>query len=272
MGRKRITLNCIQNDKARKIVFIQRSKGLLKKISDFSIMCGAEACLIVYDGDGDARPITWPSDPTMVHSIIEKYKQKKNEKAPKAFDLEDFFENRKDMVQYEISRVQKEILKIKYPTWGPCFSNTGEEQLRALIAILDAKIGACDKKINMLKKEKSSEASQQIIFTSSHPNQLGFMQNISQGQLFPIPTIMQNIFQGQLISIPTKPHHDNNGMVDFTNQVDDVHLDSTNQLCEHAHLADPLGEHVSLDSQLVKLDDWANYLGVDLGVGLMHSS
>ncbi|XP_061352571.1 agamous-like MADS-box protein AGL82 [Gastrolobium bilobum] len=116
MGRSRTTFKRIPNDKARKETFMQRRKGLMKKVSEFSTMCGVEACLIVYDENGDAQPMTWPRDPIKAHSIIEKYERQKNKKPLKAFDLEDFFKNKKNMVEAEISRVNKDILKTKYPT------------------------------------------------------------------------------------------------------------------------------------------------------------
>ncbi|XP_027338390.1 agamous-like MADS-box protein AGL80 [Abrus precatorius] len=225
MGRARITLKRIPKERTRKLTFKQRSKGLMKKIAEFSTMCGAEACFIVYDGNGNVEPMTWPEDSRVVHSIIEKYENQKNERPPKTFNIEDFFENRKNMVEAEISRVQKEISKIKYPTWDKSYSKLGEEQLKAFIAMLDAKIGACDHRINMFKNMHQSEANFNFIqnmvhegATSSHASQLNFMQNVSQSQRIPIPLSQIN---------------DNNGMANFTNstnQVDEAYFHRTNML------------------------------------------
>ena len=65
--------------------------------------------MIMYDGNyGDAPPLTWPQDdPIEVHSIIKRYESIKNEKHPKNFDLNNFFEIRKNMVDNDISKVQK---------------------------------------------------------------------------------------------------------------------------------------------------------------------
>lgn len=63
MGRAKIKMKFIENQKARKITFIQRQKGLIKKVSEFSRKFEVEACLVVYDGDdGNARPTIWPQD------------------------------------------------------------------------------------------------------------------------------------------------------------------------------------------------------------------
>ncbi|KAK7304724.1 hypothetical protein VNO77_42611 [Canavalia gladiata] len=342
MGRQRITLKRISNDRTRKNTFKHRANGLVKKIHEFCTMCGAEACFIAYDdGNGNVGPMTWPQDPTLVHSIIEKYERQKNDKPPKTFNLEDFFENRKNTVEAEISRVQKEITKIKYPTWDRSFSELGEEQLRAFIAMLDTKIEACDHRVNMLKNLYQSEANFNLMHNnlvqeganSSHPSQLNFIQNmISQSQLIPSPmeplidnkemvnftnstnhvggacnnriNMLPNFQQGdarfgfipnmvlesasssnprqfncthsmpqnELILATLKPFNNNNRMVDVTNQVNNVPLDSTNyQLGEPKNLANQVGDEFEhwLNESIEIPQDWFNQVGGgDLGGGV----
>ncbi|MCI07242.1 MADS-box transcription factor PHERES 2-like, partial [Trifolium medium] len=43
------------------------------------------------------------------------------------------------------------MLKIMYPTWEESFNSLGEEQMRLFAGILDAKLDACNQKMNMLK-------------------------------------------------------------------------------------------------------------------------
>ena len=243
MGRARAKWSCIPNEKSRKSRFKQRSKGLETKMYKFCTKCGVEACLIAYEDNGDAPPITWPEDPAKVRSIIEKYEAQKNVRPPKIFDLEDFFENRKHMVEAEISRVQKEILKIKYPTWDSHFKSLDEEHLMQFIAILDTKIGACIQRIDMLKNNQQTEIDfnfgQNIMAQSestafvSNPSQLNFMHNSSQIQLVPTPMMSLNHDMGSQSEMlhlgPQMPLLDpnlmqlmgnNNGMVDSTNQLE----------------------------------------------------
>ncbi|AES65823.1 putative transcription factor MADS-type1 family [Medicago truncatula] len=154
MGRPRgkLTLKQIQDKRARKLAFNHRSKRLAKKVSKFSNKFGVEACLIVYDGSGEGRPITMPQDSTIVRSMLENYEQQKIESiTTKIFDVKDYFANKKNKIEGEISKVQKEIVKNKYPTWDPCFINMDGEQLKAFTAIVNAKIEACDQRISMLK-------------------------------------------------------------------------------------------------------------------------
>jgi len=74
MGRARITLKPILNERSRKATFIRRKKGPMKKMSEFSKKCGGKHRLIVYDdGKGDVGPVISPQNPREIHSIIQEY-------------------------------------------------------------------------------------------------------------------------------------------------------------------------------------------------------
>lgn len=191
MGRPKLILKPIPNGRDRDLAFTKRKKALMTKMTEFSNVCGVKACMIMYDGNyGDAPPLTWPQDdPIEVHSIIKRYESIKNEKLPKNFDLNNFFEIRKNMVDNDISKVQKETLKIKYPTWHPSFNNLGVEELRNFIARLDIKLEACNQRNEMSKHNHQNEANfnfmQSMVQSDSvapNPSQLNFMQEISQNQ------------------------------------------------------------------------------------------
>ncbi|GAU47019.1 hypothetical protein TSUD_403290 [Trifolium subterraneum] len=156
MGRGKVTLKYIQNEKDRKISFDHRMEGLTKKVSKFSNNFGVEPCLIVYNGD-DKRSMTWPQDSTIVKKMLEKYEHQKFETAPKIFDVKDYFEYKKNIAEEEITRVRKKIAKKKYPTWSALFRVMGEEQINVCIGMVDAKIQACKQRINMLKNMPQSE-------------------------------------------------------------------------------------------------------------------
>ncbi|XP_061370703.1 agamous-like MADS-box protein AGL103 [Gastrolobium bilobum] len=156
MRRSRKNSKHIPNDRPCKVSFMERRKRLMrlkKEVSDFSTKNGVEAILIAYDGNVDAPPVTWPQNPSKIHSMIEKYERQRNEKSVVTFDLEDYYKNKLNKLEAEISRVQKENIRMKYPTWDPSFDNLGEEELSELIAKLDAKLAACDQRIDTLKKE-----------------------------------------------------------------------------------------------------------------------
>jgi hypothetical protein len=226
-GRGKVTMKRIENEKTRKSAFNQRKEGLTKKVSEFSKKFGAGACLIVYDGDdSDARPMTWPKDLTVVQSMLQKYEVQKIETAPKKFDVKDYFANRKSMVEGEISRVHKKMVMNKYPTWGRCFNNMEMKNLKDFIDIVDLKIQACNKRIDMLKNMQQND----------------LIQNTAKIQSMVAPENVPSQSSHQLDD-PMKQVIDMSEMIDFTN---------------HIEWDDIMAEHEEWDDQLVEFNDCAN--------------
>ncbi|XP_021900917.1 agamous-like MADS-box protein AGL80 [Carica papaya] len=60
MVRKSVKIAYIVNDKARKVAYKKRCKGLIKKVNELSILCDVEACAIIY-GEYSSQPEVWPS-------------------------------------------------------------------------------------------------------------------------------------------------------------------------------------------------------------------
>ncbi|WJX91320.1 hypothetical protein P8452_73114 [Trifolium repens] len=149
MGRSKITMRYIQNENSRKHSFNQRKKGIRSKISKIT-KSGAKICLVMYDGN-NAGPITWPEDLAIVNTMLQEYEHQKIEKTPNIFQIDDYFKIKKDIVKAEITKVRKDILNIKYPTWHPHFNNMDENQLKNFLASIDVKIRTCNLKINTLK-------------------------------------------------------------------------------------------------------------------------
>lgn len=59
MARKKVKLQWIMNDTARRTTYKKRVQGLMKKVKELSILCGVEACAIVYS-PYDPLPEIWP--------------------------------------------------------------------------------------------------------------------------------------------------------------------------------------------------------------------
>ncbi|KAF1892457.1 hypothetical protein Lal_00010922 [Lupinus albus] len=226
MGRSRLTLKHISNDAIRKSTFMKRSDGLMKKVFEYCTLGDiAEACLIVFDNDddvnGDHQPMmTWPEDLTKIHSIIQKYENQKNEEEEPStmFGIQEYFEIKKNLVEADISKVRKEILKVKYPTWDQRFNNLEDEPLLNFIGVLDEKIAACIQRKKLLKIQNELEVIlAQTNNAASNSNQASLMQNNFQSQLIPIP--MDNQVDSSF---------DLSQQVNFADNVD-VALDSTKQ-------------------------------------------
>ncbi|CAO2180206.1 unnamed protein product [Urochloa humidicola] len=60
MARKKVNLQWISNTLIRRATFKRRCKGLMKKASELTTLCGAKACVVVY-GEGKVQPEVWPS-------------------------------------------------------------------------------------------------------------------------------------------------------------------------------------------------------------------
>ncbi|XP_058751315.1 floral homeotic protein AGAMOUS-like [Vicia villosa] len=208
MGRGRITMELIQNEKARKTTFHKRKNGLLKKVNEFSILCDVDICVILYapnfEGQGYVEPETWPRDTKEVERILEKYYNTTSDRRPKIYDVHEYYKERVKKIEFEVSKVRKDKLKLMYPTWDPSFDSIGGEDLRLLARILDAKLDACNQKMNMLKgdfKEKAiaqeSHKVDQLMnapyIASNSSNYYNLMQNnVPQPQIYPPPLININ--------------------------------------------------------------------------------
>lgn len=237
MARPKLILSRISNERERNLAFNRRKNELLKMISEFSEMCGGEACLIIYDGDniGNAPPVTWPQDPNVVQQyLIEKYEQakEKNQTRVKIFDLEEFFETKKHLVESKISNVRKDTFNTNCPIWHQSLNGLGQEQLKNLIVVLDTKIEACDQSIKMLKEDKLKAAQANFLM----------MQYLSQNQAihgYNQLAIASSLFengegssQSQMLQFDPnlmKMAMNNNGLEeDMTNQFD-FPMDCANQ-------------------------------------------
>ncbi|KAK2386016.1 agamous MADS-box protein AGL82 [Trifolium repens] len=88
------------------------------------------------------------------------------------------------------------MLKIMYPTWDESFNSLGAEQMRLLASILDAKLDACNQKMNILKGDAKGKTivhesykvdKPNTYYLTSTPNSyFNLMQNnMSQAQIYP---------------------------------------------------------------------------------------
>jgi hypothetical protein len=88
MTRKKVKLTWIVNDAARKASLKKRRVGLLKKVSELTILCGIEAFVIIYSPD-EPEPAVWPSRPEVRQLLMrfqnmpdmERYKKMTNQES-----------------------------------------------------------------------------------------------------------------------------------------------------------------------------------------------
>ncbi|KAI9318095.1 hypothetical protein BX666DRAFT_1830261, partial [Dichotomocladium elegans] len=52
MGRKKIKIQPIQDDRNRQVTFLKRKYGLMKKAYELSVLCNCEVALIIFNAHG----------------------------------------------------------------------------------------------------------------------------------------------------------------------------------------------------------------------------
>lgn len=52
MGRRKIEIQPILDDRNRSVTFLKRKNGLMKKAYELGVLCGAEVAVIVFAGNG----------------------------------------------------------------------------------------------------------------------------------------------------------------------------------------------------------------------------
>ncbi|XP_057951049.1 agamous-like MADS-box protein AGL80 [Malania oleifera] len=107
MTRKKVKLAYITNDSARKATFKKRKKGLMKKVSELSTLCGIDACAIIYS-PYDSQPEVWPS-PAGAHRVLSKFrKMPEMEQSKKMVNQESFLRQRISKARDQLKKQLKE--------------------------------------------------------------------------------------------------------------------------------------------------------------------
>ncbi|KAF4401446.1 hypothetical protein G4B88_001640 [Cannabis sativa] len=107
MTRKKVKLAYINNDSSRKATYKKRKKGLIKKVSELSTLCGVDACAIIYN-PYDTQPEVYPS-PAGVHRIVKKLKKMPEvEQSKKMMNQEVFLKQKIGKVSEQVKKLKKE--------------------------------------------------------------------------------------------------------------------------------------------------------------------
>ncbi|GLT34881.1 hypothetical protein SLA2020_093720 [Shorea laevis] len=160
MGRGKLSLELIKNEKSRVLTFRKRLKGLMKKAHEFTTLCGVKACMIIYGPPNlKGMPTTvdiWPSDSAEVKAVIDQYKEAADlfeTKLKKPFNLVDFFAVRRRMINDEIAKLRRKgSLEAKYPIRDDQIKNLSLNQVKILNSKFDSKIEAAKSKLKTMKR------------------------------------------------------------------------------------------------------------------------
>ncbi|KAI3803911.1 hypothetical protein L1987_32076 [Smallanthus sonchifolius] len=129
MGRAKLRMELIPKEKTRNTTYHKRKLGIIKKATEFTILCDVDTVIIIYPPNSD-KPEIWPENPTKVKKIIACYNAKKTDSGKRSYDLNDFFEDRKKKIEDELVKTRKKNMEARYATWFDEFNALTESQLR----------------------------------------------------------------------------------------------------------------------------------------------
>ena len=156
---KKITSKLIENKTRRKACYKKRLKGLFTKMEQVTILCGIEACAVVF-GPGDTKPSIWPSH-TVAEDLITKFEsmsldvQSKNKT-----DQLTFLEDKGKKLEASLAKIDKENEETLMGAYMHQIENEGKslddfdhDVLNRLIAFTLEKIKITRKRSRHLENE-----------------------------------------------------------------------------------------------------------------------
>ncbi|EEF50898.1 agamous-like MADS-box protein AGL90 [Ricinus communis] len=188
MGHSRIKMELIEKESTRMLTYQKRKKSLVKKVSEFSILCGVEACLIIFAPKHKDQPVkkldtVWPPNSDEAKSIINKYK--KTDQA-RCYLVSHYFLDKKKKLDVEISKLQKQVYEAIYPSWDIHLDNFSEDRLRVLLTRLESKLQVADQKLNLFQDNQNNQMDMFVprMIYNSH-NMECYMTRSDNLQVFP---------------------------------------------------------------------------------------
>ncbi|GJT11590.1 agamous-like MADS-box protein AGL80 [Tanacetum coccineum] len=158
MTRKKVKLAFIINDSARKATFKKRKKGLMKKVSELSTLCGIDACAIIYS-PYEAQPEVWPNNIGVQRVIAQFKRMPEMEQSKKMVNQESFIRQRitkaNEQLKKQIKENQeKEMTEVMYQclTGRGSIANLTLPDLNHLGGLVDQTLKDICTRIESLKK------------------------------------------------------------------------------------------------------------------------
>ncbi|KAI4364633.1 hypothetical protein MLD38_020697 [Melastoma candidum] len=165
MTRRRLPLEFVANNAARKAIFTKRKKGLFKKASELSTLCDINVCFVIWSMF-DKVPEVWPPSDAMVHDMLRNYKEvPEMERAKRRTSLEDYIKGRvakaqaqkmeliRDTREKELTLLMYRCLSMEIPV-----SSLPLSELKNLRYIIDDTLGKIHKRIEMLEEMEEKGA------------------------------------------------------------------------------------------------------------------
>ncbi|KAK3211549.1 hypothetical protein Dsin_016255 [Dipteronia sinensis] len=181
MGRGKLILKLIENEKSRMTTYQKRKKGLKKKAKEFATLCGVPTGMIIYGPKLKNLPQevdVWPKEDSDFMEVVNLYKdQGFCSRGVKADSLFDFFKERKRKVDDKMIKVRRSNLESKFPSfWDDRLNSFSVDQLRVLLVTFDNNIEVARRKIAMIKGDQKilDCPKSEIVSGNYYSSQLGF--------------------------------------------------------------------------------------------------
>ncbi|XP_059313383.1 agamous-like MADS-box protein AGL80 [Lycium ferocissimum] len=163
MTRKKVKLAFITNDSARKATFKKRKKGLMKKVSELSTLCGIDACAIIYS-PYENQPEVWPNTMGAQRVLAEFKRMPEMEQSKKMVNQESFIRQRIAKASEQLKKQskenrEKEMTEVMYQSLtGKGLQNLNLGDLNDLGWVIDQNLKEIYKRIEAVKKGASTSS------------------------------------------------------------------------------------------------------------------
>ncbi|XP_021283353.1 agamous-like MADS-box protein AGL80 [Herrania umbratica] len=162
MTSSKVKISYITIDSARKATFGKRKKGLLKKASELSTLCGIEASVIIYS-PYDAQPEVWPS-PARAQQVLSDFKKMpKKDQSMGMMSQKSFLRQRIELANKRLKKQcrdnrEKEITQVMFQCLaGQGLENLNMMDLNDLGWLLEQNLKDIDRRISMFPQASQSQ-------------------------------------------------------------------------------------------------------------------
>ncbi|XP_020237635.1 agamous-like MADS-box protein AGL80 [Cajanus cajan] len=164
MARKKVDLTYIANDSKRKATLRKRKNGLIKKVDEISILCGIEACAIIYVPE-NPTPEVWPSD-WGVQNVLSRFRGVSElEQSKKMLSQESFLRHRIIKAQEQLKKLKAENRKKEmtlniyqyFNASGNIFDSANMIYLNDIAHMTTQNLQEIDRKINRDQQPQDQE-------------------------------------------------------------------------------------------------------------------
>ncbi|CAA6675334.1 unnamed protein product [Spirodela intermedia] len=163
MSRKKVKLQWIANDAARRATFKKRRKGLLKKVQELSILCDIKACMVVY-GPYDPQPEVWPSGGDEAAALLRGFRRlPEHEQSRRRLDQEGFLRLRAEKMREQIEKEKKASRELQVELlFAHCLNGARKvedlpmEETTALACLVEMKLKEVNAKLDSLRGQQTN--------------------------------------------------------------------------------------------------------------------